>query len=194
MFEAGLWVWSSAHHQAAKVIESSSLWGDGYSRLWLSQSDSVVRIANEHISPLGKTISSSPDQIAYIAAAARIAASQTEDILLAPIGSNVILLPHQLKALNKAISKTQVRYLLADEVGLGKTIEAGLVMRELKLRGLVRRILRAAPKGLATQNIIKEKSEYRFNARQKTIERSGLLEVKDYRRAKLEKEMDDRKV
>jgi len=151
MFEVGLWVWSSAHHQAAKVIESSSLWGGGYSRLWLSQSDSVVRVANEHISPLSETISSSPDQIAYIAAAARIAASQTEDILLAPIGSNVIPLPHQLKALNKAISKTQVRYLLADEVGLGKTIEAGLVMRELKLRGLVRRILVVAPKGLATQ-------------------------------------------
>ena len=151
MFEVGLWVWSPAHHQAAKVIESSSLWGDGYSRLWLSQSDSVVRVANEHISPLGETVSSSQDQIAYIAAAARIAASQTEDILLAPIGSNVIPLPHQLKALNKAISKTQVRYLLADEVGLGKTIEAGLVMRELKLRGLVQRILVVAPKGLATQ-------------------------------------------
>lgn len=151
MFEVGLWVWSSAHHQVAKVIESSSLWGDGYSRLWLSQSDSVVRVANEHISPLAESVSSSPDQIAYVTAAARIAASQTEDILLAPIGSNVIPLPHQLKALNKAISKTQVRYLLADEVGLGKTIEAGLVMRELKLRGLVRRILVVAPKGLATQ-------------------------------------------
>ena len=151
MFEVDLWVWSSAHRQAAKVIESSSLGGDGYNRLWLSQSDSVVRVANEHISLLSDTVSSSPDQIAYIAAAARIAASQTEDILLAPIGSNVIPLPHQLRALNKAISKTQVRYLLADEVAMGKTIEAGLVMRELKLRGLVRRILVVAPKGFATQ-------------------------------------------
>jgi superfamily II DNA or RNA helicase len=40
---------------------------------------------------------------------------------------------------------------LADEVGLGKTIEAGLVLRELKLRGLVRRTLVVAPKGLARQ-------------------------------------------
>ena len=151
MFEVGLWVWSSAHHQAAKVIESSSLWGDGYSRLWLSQSNTVIKVANKHIAPLSETVSSSPDLIAYIAAAARIAASQIEDILLAPIGSNVIPLPHQLKVLNKAISKTQVRYLLADEVGLGKTIEAGLVMRELKLRDLVRRILVVAPKGLVTQ-------------------------------------------
>jgi len=65
--------------------------------------------------------------------------------------SNVITLPHQIHALSRAISGNRVRYLLADEVGLGKTIEAGLVMRELKLRGLVRRILVVSPKGIATQ-------------------------------------------
>ena len=42
-------------------------------------------------------------------------------------------------------------YLLADEVGLGKTIEAGLILRELKLRGMVKRVLVIAPKGLVTQ-------------------------------------------
>ena len=36
-------------------------------------------------------------------------------------------------------------------VGLGKTIEAGLIFRELKLRGLVKRVLVVAPKGLVTQ-------------------------------------------
>ena len=45
----------------------------------------------------------------------------------------------------------RVRHLFADEVGLGKTIEAGLVIRELKLRGLARRILVVAPKGLTPQ-------------------------------------------
>ena len=44
-----------------------------------------------------------------------------------------------------------MRYLLADEVSLGKTIEAGLVMRELKLRGLLRRTLVVSPKDIATQ-------------------------------------------
>ena len=60
-------------------------------------------------------------------------------------------MPHQIHALSRVISGDRVRYLLADEVGLGKTIEAGLVMRELKLRGLVRRILVVSPKGIATQ-------------------------------------------
>jgi len=72
-------------------------------------------------------------------------------VLLAPMESNVIPLPHQIHALSRAISGDRVRYLLADEVGLGKTIEAGLVMRELKLRGLVRRTLVVSPKGIATQ-------------------------------------------
>jgi hypothetical protein len=49
------------------------------------------------------------------------------------------------------MSDDRIRYLLADEVGLAKTIEAGLVFRELKLRGLVKRVLVVAPKGLVPQ-------------------------------------------
>jgi superfamily II DNA or RNA helicase len=49
------------------------------------------------------------------------------------------------------MSKHRIRYLLADEVGLGKTIEAGLILRELKLRGMVHRVLVVAPKGLIRQ-------------------------------------------
>jgi superfamily II DNA or RNA helicase len=167
MFEVGLWVWSSAHRQAAKIIDSSSLWGKSYSRLWLPQNDLVVRVSNEYLSALNEATITTPGQISYISTAARIVASQSEDVLLAPIGSNVIPLPHQLKALNKAISKTQVRYLLADEVGLGKTIEAGLVMRELKLRGLVRRILVVAPKGIITQWV--SEMQVHFNERFKLL-------------------------
>lgn len=43
------------------------------------------------------------------------------------------------------------RAILADEVGLGKTIEAGLVLSELRLRGLARRALVIAPTGLLSQ-------------------------------------------
>ncbi len=48
-------------------------------------------------------------------------------VLLIPMESNVIALPHQIHALPRAIPGDRVRYLLADEIGLGKTIEAGLV-------------------------------------------------------------------
>lgn len=60
---------------------------------------------------------------------------------LAPIESNVIPLPHQILALEKVMSGNYLRFLLADEVGMGKTIEAGLILKELKLRGIVKKTL-----------------------------------------------------
>ena len=61
-------------------------------------------------------------------AAARIADALTQDVLLAPLEAGVIPLPHRLYALSRAMAGDRIRYLLADEVGLGKTIEAGLVV------------------------------------------------------------------
>ena len=75
----------------------------------------------------------------------------TQDGLLAPIESSVIPLLHLIRALSRAIANDRSRYLLADEVGLGKTIEAGLILRELKLRGLVKRTLVIVPKVHVTQ-------------------------------------------
>lgn len=155
-FEIGDWVslkssCTEEKRQTARVIDACSLWNSVSYRVWLVQSDTVIKVDANQLFPYSAANTVTPETIAYLSAAARVAACQQEEVLLAPMGSNVIPLPHQLKALNKAISKSQVRYLLADEVGLGKTIEAGLVMRELKLRGLVRRILVVAPKGLATQ-------------------------------------------
>jgi len=89
--------------------------------------------------------------ITYVATAARAADALTQNVLLASIESSVIPLPNQIRSLSQAIYGDRIRYLLADEVGLGKTIEAGLVMRELKLRGMVACTLVIAPKGLVTQ-------------------------------------------
>jgi superfamily II DNA or RNA helicase len=111
----------------------------------------VVRIPTSGLRPLDNTDISSPYIIAYIAAAARVADALTQDVLLAPIESSVIPLPHQIRALSRAVANDRVRFLLADEVGLGKTIEAGLILRELKLRGMVKRTLVIAPKGLVSQ-------------------------------------------
>ncbi|WP_419593896.1 DEAD/DEAH box helicase [Thiolapillus sp.] len=154
------WQYSTIHNSACKVIEEQTLWGQTVCRVWLPNQDAVVRVPITALRPLSADLQ--PDveagRITYVAAAAKVAevlegsASVTDGhVLLAPMESNVIPLPHQIHALSRAISGDRVRYLLADEVGLGKTIEAGLVMRELKLRGLVRRILVVSPKGIATQ-------------------------------------------
>ena len=148
---SGIWAWSPDHGQLCQVIEAQMLWGETTCRVWLPGRDSVVRIPASRLKSLESAGTRSPDSIAYVAAAARVADALTQDVLLAPIEASVIPLPHQIKALSKAILNNRVRYLLADEVGLGKTIEAGLIMRELKLRGLVNRTLVIAPKGLVTQ-------------------------------------------
>lgn len=151
MWQVGDWAWSQAHQQYVKVIDTAGLWGQQFYRVWLQQQDVVLKVLDTdlHNQPVQTIVTA--DALCYLATAAKIANVQQEDTLLAPIESNVIPLPHQLKALTKAMSKKQVRYLFADEVGLGKTIEAGLVMRELKLRGLAKRILVCAPKGLVSQ-------------------------------------------
>ncbi|MDZ7954084.1 DEAD/DEAH box helicase [Nostoc sp. DedQUE09] len=147
----GAWLWSEEHRQLCKVIETQTLWGNTFHRIWLPNRETVVRVRADTLKPLSVAGITTPAGIAYIATSARIADALTQDVLLAPIESAVIPLPHQIKALSKAVSSNSVRYLLADEVGLGKTIEAGLIMRELKLRGMVRRILIVAPKGLVSQ-------------------------------------------
>jgi hypothetical protein len=62
--------------------------------------------------------------------------------------SRVDPLPHQLEAVYDYLLKPgRVRFLLADDAGAGKTIMAGLLIRELKLRGLAQRILIVCPVG-----------------------------------------------
>lgn len=59
--------------------------------------------------------------------------------------------PYQLEAAARVLRHMQGRAILADEVGLGKTIEAALVLSELRLRGLAGRVLVLVPAGLVGQ-------------------------------------------
>jgi superfamily II DNA or RNA helicase len=79
--------------------------------------------------------------------------------------SRVDPLPHQLEAVYDYLLKlARVRFLLADDAGAGKTIMAGLLIRELKLRGLAERIMIVCPANLAFQwqRELKEKFDERF--------------------------------
>ena len=61
-------------------------------------------------------------------------------------------LPHQLEAVYDYFLKLpRIRFLLADDPGAGKTIMAGLLIKELKIRGLVKRILIVTPANLSFQ-------------------------------------------
>ena len=79
--------------------------------------------------------------------------------------SRVDPLPHQLEAVYGHLLKlSTVRFLLADDAGAGKTIMAGLLVRELMLRGLAERILVVCPANLAFQwqRELREKFDEKF--------------------------------
>ena len=150
MYGVGEWCWHQRHAAPCHVVERQDLWGETAYRVWLPAKDAVVRARARDLLSL-EALRPSLERVLHTAAAAKLLDALEDDLLLAPIQSSVVPLPHQLYALNRAISRHRIRYLLADEVGLGKTIEAGLILRELKLRGMVRRVLVVAPKGLVRQ-------------------------------------------
>lgn len=149
-FNVGDWCWFTRQAVSCRVIERMDVWGESTYRVWLPTKDAVIRARASDLAPLD-SLRISVEQILHATAAAKLLDALEDKLLLAPIQSSVVPLPHQLYALNRALSRDRIRYLLADEVGLGKTIEAGLVLRELKLRGRVKRILVVAPKGLVRQ-------------------------------------------
>ena len=146
----GAWVFDVVRHLRCRVLEHVNIWGQMAVRVWYPEAQTILLVASGQLKPV-EDLRTGPHEIAYITAAAKVADALEENTLLAPIESSVIPLPHQILALLKAVSSDRVRLLLADEVGLGKTIEAGLIIKELKLRGLIRRVLVVAPKGLVSQ-------------------------------------------
>lgn len=146
----GDWCWHERHAGPCSVVERQDVWGETAYRVWLPAKDAIVRARARDLIALD-SIRPTVERILHTAAAAKLLDALEDNLLLAPIQSSVVPLPHQLYALNRAMSRDRIRYLLADEVGLGKTIEAGLILRELKLRGMARRVLVVAPKGLVRQ-------------------------------------------
>lgn len=67
------------------------------------------------------------------------------------LGGRIRLFPHQLHVAERASASDPVRWLLADEVGLGKTIEAALILNRLVNTGRVERCLVVAPEALTVQ-------------------------------------------
>lgn len=94
----------------------------------------------------------SPSEFKLVAEAQRIKLAGLYDPMLAVATSNVQPLPHQIRAVyGELLTRTPLRFLLADDPGAGKTIMAGLYIKELLLRDDVKRCLIVAPGGLVEQ-------------------------------------------
>jgi SNF2 family DNA or RNA helicase len=84
-------------------------------------------------------------------AATRLLFAHQFDELSSLSNSRVEIKEHQVGVLHRVATSYPHRFLLADEVGLGKTIEAGLIIKELKARGMASRVLILAPSGIVSQ-------------------------------------------
>ena len=84
-------------------------------------------------------------------AATRLLFAHQYDELSSLSNSRVEIKAHQVGVLHRVATSYPHRFLLADEVGLGKTVEAGLILKELKARGMAKRVLVLAPSGIVGQ-------------------------------------------
>jgi len=76
---------------------------------------------------------------------------RTRAFFQAPFRAGIRLDAYQLEPLRKALLLPRVNLLIADDVGLGKTIEAGLILRELLLRRRIDFVVVAAPPSMLGQ-------------------------------------------
>src|ERR1700730_8510712 len=96
----------------------------------------------------------------------RIRLAYLFDPYLAVTASQIEALPHQITAVyGEMLPRQPLRFLLADDPGAGKTIMAGLLVKELLIRGDLERCLIVAPGGLVEQwqDELKEKFDLRFD-------------------------------
>ncbi|RMG17273.1 MAG: helicase [Deltaproteobacteria bacterium] len=83
--------------------------------------------------------------------ALRLDEERRADALGALLASRVMVRPYQVGVVQRVLTAPEPRFVLADEVGLGKTIESGMIFTALRLAGLARRVLVVAPSHLTVQ-------------------------------------------
>jgi ERCC4-related helicase len=106
----------------------------------------------------------------------RSATAADRDLLQAPFRAGIRLDAYQLLPLRKALRLPRVNLLIADDVGLGKTVEAGLVARELLLRRRIDFIVIAAPPAMTIQ--WKDELEAKFGLSFEIIDRERIGEMR----------------
>lgn len=127
------------------------------------------------LGPAGEPFSADPRHVFLALEAHRYRFASLYDPLLAMNTCKVDPLPHQIEAVYGYVLKLpRIRFLIADDPGAGKTIMAGLIIKELKLRHQVRRVLVVVPGHLKDQwrRELKERFEESF-----TLVDRGLMDA-----------------
>lgn len=150
MLQSGEFAYDTIAGTNVQVLERIEMWGYTSYKVFDSATGQVYKATEEQLNKGGSAVQYDENYLRYVTLLAKIK-NETAGGFLSALSSGIIPLPHQLHVLNRAMETNNIRYILADEVGLGKTIEAGMIIKELKSRGLVQRVLVVCPTGLVTQ-------------------------------------------
>lgn len=150
MLNTGDFVFDTIEKVNVQILERIEMWGYISYKVFNPSTGRVYKRAEEQLNTNGDVIQYDGNYLRYVALLSKIK-NETAGGFLSALSSGIIPLPHQIHVLNRVMATNNIRYILADEVGLGKTIEAGMIIKELKSRGLVQRVLVVCPTGLVTQ-------------------------------------------
>lgn len=151
--ESNKTVWSEKLSSIVTIEEIKEMWGVK-TIVVRDQTGKRVNTYPEDLKELDevKDIITSIKRISSIAACAKLDNHlNLPDSITAHISTGLEVLPHQIDHLEETLKRGVTRFLLADEVGLGKTITAGMIVTELRNRGLIKRILVLSPAGIVPQ-------------------------------------------
>ena len=135
--------------KAVEILGEQEVFGQKTAWIRILETNSFEQVSYEELEEDDTNFSLA--QLRFISIAAKIKDEVAKKNILAPYESSLIPLPHQILVLEKVMQSGQNRFLLADEVGMGKTIETGLILKELKLRGEIKRVLVIVPKSSMMQ-------------------------------------------
>src|SRR5262249_33412820 len=154
--------------------------GEQIEVLWDAEIGTRI-IQDDTWSQVGRGAPDSPEVLAAYLRAIRwkSATAADRDLLQAPFRAGIRLDAYQLLPLRKALRLPRVNLLIADDVGLGKTVEAGLVARELLLRRRIDLIVISAPPAMIVQ--WKDELESKFGLTFDIIDRERLGELRQQR-------------
>ncbi|MGE3456923.1 MAG: DEAD/DEAH box helicase [Kofleriaceae bacterium] len=126
---------------------------DGYVRVFFSTGERLVPIkalarSESWADRVANGVSGEPERVRAAFLAQEAFALPLMESAAALTAAPIDLLPHQVVLTHRIATASPRRYLVADEVGLGKTIETALLLRELASRGELNRALMVVPAGL----------------------------------------------
>jgi SNF2 family DNA or RNA helicase len=151
------------HFDQAVILEAVRTLGKGFEcrvrladgsldETVISEEEAQVLIGDSGVTEPTSISAADADQVRLLVESTRIRLAYTHDPHFAVSLSGIRTLPHQIEAVyEKMLPQPRLRFLLADDPGAGKTIMAGLLIKELKLREAIERVLILCPSPLTIQ-------------------------------------------